>query len=65
MLVYTYQARAQTFWGEGSQIKKKRAPIVKIIHEIKNTDDKIKNTVGYLPCPSSFGVSLFLVFYSV
>ena len=31
------QARAQTFWGAGAQTKK-RAPIAKIIYEIKNNN---------------------------
>ena len=34
-----YQARAQTFWGAGAQTKK-RAPIAKIINEIKNNNNK-------------------------
>ena len=33
------QARAQTFWGAGAQTKK-RAPIAKIIYEIKNYNKK-------------------------
>ena len=33
------QARAQTFWRAGAQTKK-RAPIAKMINEIKNNNNK-------------------------